>query len=75
MHLNRDVIKKKIDNINGLKNTHEFDGALDAYDLIETVLDKKSAFASSLLYLALTDDEVTWRIPAYIGEALEWISE
>jgi predicted ATP-dependent endonuclease of OLD family len=75
VHLNRDVIKKKIDNINGLKNTHEFDGALDAYDLIETVLDKKSAFASSLLYLALTDDEVTWRIPAYIVEALEWISE
>lgn len=75
VHVNKELIKKKIDSINGLKNVHEFDAGLDAYDLIDKVLDKKSAFASSLLYLALTDDQVTWRIPTYIEEALEWISE
>lgn len=75
VHVNKALIKEKIDSINGLKNVHEFDAGLDTYDLIDKVLDKKSAFASSLLYLALTDDQVTWRIPTYIEEALEWISE
>lgn len=75
VHLNKEIIKNNLDNISGLKNVQAFDAGLDAYDLIEKVLDKKSAFASSLLYLALTDDKVTWKIPAYIEEGLVWISK
>jgi len=75
VHLNKDIIINNLDEINGLKNREAFKENLDAYDLIDKVLDKKSAFASSLLYLALTDDQVTWRIPAYIEEGLVWISK
>jgi putative ATP-dependent endonuclease of OLD family len=36
--------------------------------------DGKSDFASSILYLALTQD-VKWKTPGYIIEGLNWISK
>jgi putative ATP-dependent endonuclease of OLD family len=44
------------------------------FDLTDKVLDKKSDFAASLLYLALTD-EANWVTPIYIEEGLKWISQ
>lgn len=75
--VNLDDIKKKIDDIDGLQNKSklkDFSGN-DFYDLTEEILKKngKSDFASSLLYLALTDDEVEWKMPLYIKDGLEWI--
>lgn len=76
--VNVDDIKKKIDDIDGLQNKpklKDFSGN-DFYDLTEEILKKngKSDFASSLLYLALTDDEVEWKIPLYIEDGLTWIA-
>lgn len=44
----------------------------DIYDLTERILKKKSDFAFSLLYLALSKN-IDWAIPLYIKNALEWI--
>lgn len=44
------------------------------YELTEAVLDKKSDFAASLLYVALTG-KVNWTTPKYIEEGLKWISQ
>lgn len=73
-HLNRELIKNNIDSLRGLKNIKDFDSHPNAYDLIERILDKKSAFASSLLFLALTCDKAQWQTPSYIKEGLQWIS-
>ncbi|WP_244886547.1 ATP-dependent nuclease [Chromobacterium amazonense] len=73
-HLNRELIKNNIDSLQGLKNKKDFDSHPNAYDLIERILDKKSAFASSLLFLALTCDKAQWQTPSYIKEGLQWIS-
>ncbi len=76
---NLENIKKKIGDINGLQNKSElisFTGD-DFYNLTEEILKKngKSDFASSLLYLALTDDKVEWEMPLYIKDGLEWIAK
>lgn len=36
-------------------------------------MNKKSAFASSLLYFE--DEENTWKVPNYISEGLLWLRE
>jgi predicted ATP-dependent endonuclease of OLD family len=73
--LNRAIIEKKLDALEGLKNKKDFTSHANAYELTEKILDKKSAFASSLLFLALTDDAAKWMTPAYIKKGLEWISK
>lgn len=77
--VNLEDIKDKIDDINGLQNISklkDFSGD-DFYDLTEEILKKngKSDFASSLLYLALTNEKVEWKIPLYIEDGLKWIAE
>jgi predicted ATP-dependent endonuclease of OLD family len=75
LHVNRTLIKDNLDNLQGLKNVKNYDSYPDAYDLVENILDKKSAFASSLLFLALTSSGAQWKTPAYIQEGLQWISK
>ncbi|OWF70858.1 hypothetical protein B4903_23100 [Yersinia frederiksenii] len=69
-----DGLKNRDKNLNILS---EENNEIDYYSLTENILDKKSSFASSLLFLALTDDDnrnrVEWNTPKYINEALEWI--
>ncbi|NOQ71505.1 MAG: AAA family ATPase [Crocinitomix sp.] len=68
------LIEQKV-KILGLKNINELkDSKADFYELTESILDKKSDFASSILYLALTED-IKWKTPSYIVEGLKWISE
>lgn len=76
MNSNKLEIKKMRDSLLGLKNKkylEEIESA-DIYILTDKVLAKKSDFAASLLYMALTG-EVTWMTPKYIKEGLKWISQ
>lgn len=77
INLNKDDIKSNLDNIQGLKKKQKLeDKTLDIYDLTDSILDKKSDFAASLLFLALSeDDEVEWKTPLYIQEGLSWIQK
>ena len=43
--------------------------------LVGGVLDKKSQFASSILYEALLKEEPIWNVPKYIKEGLEWLAK
>lgn len=68
-------LEKLIDNkddLNGLKNIDNLTMRTDIYELTEEILDKKSDFAFSLLYLALSKN-IDWAMPLYIKNALEWI--
>lgn len=72
--INLTKLQARKDTLAGLKNKkkfEEFDGK-DFYSLTNSVIDKKSDFAGSLLYAALVDDE-TWRVPEYIMDGLKWI--
>jgi len=73
--VNLDLIKQKIDDVNGLKNKDDFETETDIYELTKSVVDKKSDFASSLLFLAHTNDAIAWKMPLYIKEGLEWIQQ
>lgn len=73
--LNKEDIKSNKDAIAGLKNKKDLDATDDIYNLTESILDKKSDFAASLLYLALSQDEIQWKTPLYIREGLSWIQE
>lgn len=76
---NKLEIKRVSDKLLGLKNKVKLKDVKDVkgvkiYDLTESILDKKSDFAASLLYMALTD-EASWVTPKYIDEGLKWISQ
>ena len=73
--INADIIKSQLDRLQGLKNKKDFSTVTDIYELTANVLDKKSDFASSLLFLALSDDTIEWKIPKYIKDGLQWISQ
>lgn len=73
--INLDEIKKQKDKLDGLKCKAKLvEKEPDFYKLTEDVLDKKSQFASSLLWLALTDN-VIWKSPKYLKEGLLWIAK
>jgi hypothetical protein len=78
IHINRAKIAANIDDLCGLKSKELFsDSSLDSYDLTQKTLEKKSDFASSILYLALAGDSskrIEWSTPLYIKEALEWLA-
>jgi len=76
ININKESIKSNKDEIAGLKNRNELDNDENIYSLTEKILDKKSSFAASLLYLALSkDDEIQWKTPLYIKDGLSWIQE
>ncbi|MCW8895008.1 AAA family ATPase [Sulfurimonas sp.] len=60
------------DDLRGLKNRDELIETTEIYELTDRVLNKKSDFAFSLLYLALSRN-IEWNMPQYIRNALEWI--
>ena len=72
--INLDQIKKIKGELWGLKNTSDLDKDLDFYTLTNSILDKKSDFAASLLFQSLSKG-VVWNIPAYIAEGLKWIAK
>lgn len=73
--INLDEINKQKDKLDGLKLKSKLaDKNPDYYQLTEDILGGKSEFASSLLWLALTEG-VTWKIPKYLKEGLLWIAK
>lgn len=75
--VNIDTIKANRDKINGIKKKENLDTDSNYYTLTQSILkdDGKSDFASSLLFLALSDDNIKWNIPSYIKGGLEWIAK
>ncbi|NQY30669.1 MAG: ATP-dependent endonuclease [Flavobacteriaceae bacterium] len=72
-------IKANINNLEKHKvklQDFDFKSDADIYELTKKVLKEfdKSNFASSILYLALTED-TEWNIPLYIKKGLEWIAK
>lgn len=74
INVNFDQIKQQCANLNGLINIDEFEGNSDMYDLTQKVIDKKSDFASSILFMAHVDNK-DWIVPSYIWEGLEWLQK
>ncbi|MEW7006745.1 ATP-dependent nuclease [Lentilitoribacter sp. EG35] len=75
IHINKDKIKQKKDDLLGLKNIAKLDEEdIDSYVLTEEVLDKKSDFAASILYQALVLNE-SWETPKYIKDGLGWLCQ
>lgn len=75
INVNLDLMKDKINEINGLKNKDDFKTETNIYELTKSVIDKKSDFASALLFLVHTNDAIDWKMPLYIKEGLEWIQQ
>ena len=74
-HLNRQFVISKILTFNSLKNKDDFeDDNKDPYDLAESCIDKKPAFAIEIL---LNSDEKfsNWQIPDYIKQGLLWLKD
>lgn len=73
INVNLATLKKHKDQLLGLKNKDEINSNGNIYNLTQKIIDKKSDFASSLLYVAYTDKSVEWTTPKYIWEGLEWL--
>lgn len=74
--INIENLKKNISELNGISINAEDDlkEVKDFDELTEKILEKKSEFASSLLWLALTKN-VSWNMPSYIRKGLVWIAK
>ena len=75
---NMDDIGSNLNDVDGLKNKGKFDECKsDPDQFVDEMLDSKgkSSFASSLLYLALSKENLKWNIPSYIKEGLKWIAK
>lgn len=66
-------LKEQQTQLLGLKNKDEINTNDNIYDLTQKIIDKKSDFASSLLYIAYTNKSVEWKTPKYIQEGLKWL--
>lgn len=73
INVNLTKIKEQQEQLLGLKNKNEIDVNADIYNLTQKIIDKKSDFASSILYIAYTDKNIEWTAPKYILEGLEWL--
>ena len=63
INVNLTTLKEQQEQLLGLKNKDEIDTNDDIYNLTQEIIDKKSDFASSLLYIAYTDKNVEWTTP------------
>lgn len=76
INTNKSKIGDNLNSILGIKKLEksEYDEYKneDIYELTEALLNKKSDFAASLLYLEHTG-VVSWDVPKYIQEGLSWI--
>lgn len=74
INVNYSKLKNNLEAINGLKNIDCFndDPIDDMYTFTQNILDAKSDFASSLLFLAYAKN-VKWQVPLYIKEGFEWL--
>ena len=73
INVNLSKLKEQHTQLLGLKNKNEINTNDNIYDLTQKIIDKKSDFASSLLYIAYTNKSVEWKTPKYIQEGLKWL--
>jgi putative ATP-dependent endonuclease of OLD family len=74
LHINREKLKPIVNKVDGLKHRKYLqDDSINTFELTNKILDSKSSFASSLLYQALTNDDLDWEMPRYIREAFSWL--
>ncbi len=72
---NYEFVKKNKEDFKGLKNRSKIqNGNVSYYDIADKCIDKKSAFATDILYFS-NDDYSNWIIPKYIKEGLEWLAK
>ncbi|WP_319481262.1 ATP-dependent endonuclease [uncultured Draconibacterium sp.] len=76
ININIENLKNNIGGIIGLKSdaNEKLDTLSDIDELTGDILEKKSDFASSLLWLAFTKN-VEWNMPLYIKKGLVWIAK
>lgn len=76
--LNKDFILKNKENLYGygaLKNFIKKEINNYFYKFSLNKIEKKSAFASALLYFDEEENDMEWKVPRYIKEGLLWIQE
>ncbi|EHI78754.1 hypothetical protein HMPREF9093_01020 [Fusobacterium sp. oral taxon 370 str. F0437] len=76
--LNKDFILKNKDNLydyGALKKFNKNEINKDCYNFSLNKIEKKSAFASALLYFDEEENDMEWKVPRYIKEGLLWIQE
>jgi len=76
VNLNLNTLVAQKNKLRGLKKRKEIStvkGA-DIFNLTQDIIDKKSDFAASVLFSALTK-EVKWKVPSYIQEGLKWLHQ
>lgn len=76
--LNKDFILKNKDNLydyGALKKFNKNEINKDCYKFSLNKIEKKSAFASALLYFDEEENDMEWKVPRYIKEGLLWIQE
>lgn len=72
--INIEQIKACKKDIWGLKNVKQIETETNFFKLTESIIDKKSDFAASILYLALSKG-VKWKTPSYIEKGFEWLAK
>lgn len=75
INCNYEFIKQHKNDFKGLKNRGKIkDGKVSYYDIAANCIDKKSTFATDILYFS-NNDYSNWIIPEYIKEGLEWLAK
>lgn len=73
--VNLDFIKSNKDSFKSLKNRDQIDKTTpDYFDIAEKCIDKKTLFATDILYYS-SEDYKEWQVPDYIKEGLIWLSK
>ena len=72
--LNFDFINENKINFNSLKNRDIINDEKDYYEIANKCIDKKSMFATEILYYS-DDNYSEWEIPNYIKEGLLWLAK
>ena len=76
--LNKDFILRNKDDLydyGALKNFSKKEINNDFYKFSLNKIEKKSTFASALLYFDEEENDMEWKVPRYIKEGLLWIQE
>jgi len=74
INVNYEIIKENLDSIIGLRNKEDYENISDIYDLTQNTIEKKSDFASSLLFMTHANN-IDWQVPSYIWEGLKWLQK
>jgi len=74
IHINRQFLKDNKEEFNSLKRDEDIDDdTMDAYDIADNCIKKKTLFATDVLYFS-GDDLENWKTPNYIKNGLLWLS-